>query len=156
MSRKIKEVLTLECFLSIDEKLRYSERLSNYLSDKEREEDSLKALKSQAKSKIDEIDAGIREISDKIRTGKESREIGCEIIYNFEKGIKSWVRTDTGEFVKDDVITARELQENINLNQTEEESVVEVPEVIEIEYKEVKDDVENINLNQMENLKQNS
>lgn len=67
------------------------------------------------KSTIDGCDAQINLISDKLNTGSEFREIPCEIEYDFENKLKRWIREDTGEIAKEDIIPYNELQEEMDI-----------------------------------------
>jgi hypothetical protein len=51
--------------------------------------------------------------------------VSCRIIYDFDNKEKSWIRDDTGEIVKTDIITESEMQEEIELQQKEQDKAKE-------------------------------
>jgi len=110
-----KEKLVLPCILTDAEKLEFSRSLTLHISDKKKCEDNLKSMASQIKAEIQAHEGNINSYAEKISTGREYREIFCEIVYDFSNRTKSWVRTDTGEVVKAGTISEEELQENIPL-----------------------------------------
>ena len=115
MSRRTKETLTCECVLTDDEKLKYSKELSESISKKQRADDSLKSFSTQIKSEIASCEAKIDALADKLNSGREYRAIECSVKYDFDKKEKTWVRLDTGEIAKTDIITEKECQEEAAL-----------------------------------------
>jgi uncharacterized protein YecA (UPF0149 family) len=113
--RKIKDILSLQCILTEKELLTYSKQLSENISKKARSEDCLKQFSSQVKSEIATCDANINSIAEKLNTGKEFRNVDCEIVYDFEKKERRWVRVDTFETIKTDMILEEDLQEGIKI-----------------------------------------
>lgn len=73
-------------------------------------EDDLKAIKSDYKSQIDGIQAGINSAATKMTSGYEMRSIKCQVIPNYEKKIWEYIRVDTGELVKEKRMTSNDLQ----------------------------------------------
>ena len=115
MSRRTKETLTVECVLTDEEKLKYSKELSENISRKQRSEDSLKSFSTQVKSEIASCDAKINAFADKLNSGREYRSVECLVKYDFDKKEKVWIRSDTGEIAKTDIIFEKELQEEVAL-----------------------------------------
>lgn len=111
--RQEKDILHLECVLTDKEKLAYSKELSEAVSKKTRAEESLKSFQTQMRAEITGNEAKINLLAEKLNTGKEYREIDCEINYDFEKKEKTWVRLDTGEIVKTRAIPEEEMQEEM-------------------------------------------
>jgi hypothetical protein len=112
--RKTKDNLVLECVLTDKEKLDYSKTLSEKITEKQRLEESLKSVQTQMKADITSCEGTINSIADKINTGKEYRHVECEIKYDFKKGMKRWIRIDTGKEAKVETIREDELQEEFS------------------------------------------
>ena len=115
MSRRTKETLTVECVLTDEEKLKYSKELSESVSKMQRANDSLKSFSTQIKSEIASCEAKINALADKLNSGREYRSVECQIKYDFDKKEKIWIRSDTAEIAKTDIITEKELQEEAEL-----------------------------------------
>jgi hypothetical protein len=111
--RKTKEILQLECILTDQEKLTYSKQLSENVSKKTRQEEHLKSYQTQVKADIALCDAIINSLAEKLNMGKEYRPVECEVKYDFKKKERVWVRRDTGEIAKQDIIPEKELQEEL-------------------------------------------
>lgn len=118
--RITKEKLYLECVLTDAEKLRYGAEMAELLNKKSRAEDQLKSTSTAIKAEIAAHDAKINDLSGKISTGKERRDVECEINYDWDRKVKSWIRKDTGEVTKEDIIPERELQEELELKKLED------------------------------------
>jgi len=118
--RLTKETLELECNLTPEERLEYSKQLANHIKDKAVVTDRLTAYKSQAKATIDAHDANINSLSTKVSTGKEFREIVCDIEYDWDNKTKYWRRRDSNAICKEDIITERDLQEVLDLREKED------------------------------------
>jgi hypothetical protein len=116
MARPTKQTLQCECVLTDAEKLAYAKIMSDAVGAKQTKENELKTFSTQAKAEIQNCDSQIALYSNKIQTGKEYRPIVCSITYDWDKKVKQWFRTDTGEFLKDDIISEHELQEEAELN----------------------------------------
>jgi len=113
--RKSKEKLNLECVLTDGEMLGYSKKLSEHLNNKSRIEYEVKAAVANGKAKIAEHDDVINELADKLRTGKERRDVECKIVYDWTKKTREWVRDDTGEVAQNDIIPEEDLQEHFKM-----------------------------------------
>lgn len=112
---KIEENLSVECQLTADEKLTYSKELAESINSKRRSEDSLTAFKSQVNSEIKGFEAKINLLSQKISSGTEYREVPCRIEYDWNGKTRCWIRIDTGEEVKNDIIPEAMYQKNLEL-----------------------------------------
>jgi hypothetical protein len=115
MRKNKKETLVLECILTDKEKLAYSKDLGDSLSQMKRGEEKLKSFQTQAKAELAGLDAKINSLADKVNTGREHRDVECEVVLDFKNKEKVWTRTDTGEIAKSDIITEKELQEELAL-----------------------------------------
>lgn len=113
--RKTSDVLQCKVMLTDEEIIKYSRESSAASSKKSRLENELKTFSSQKKAEITEQDSKVLRISETINNGYEYRGIKCNIVYDFDKKIKSWVRVDTGEIEKEDIIEDWELQEEAGL-----------------------------------------
>ncbi|MBN1253958.1 MAG: hypothetical protein JXA50_01620 [Deltaproteobacteria bacterium] len=113
--RKTQDALHLECILTDQEKLAYSKTLSENVSKTARAEEALSSFQKQMKAEIASCEAQINMLAEKINTGKEYRMVECEIRYDFKMQEKKWIRSDTGEVAKQDIISEEELQEEMKL-----------------------------------------
>lgn len=73
-------------------------------------EDDLKAIKSDYKSQIDGIQAGINSAATKLTSGYEMRSTKCQVVPNYPKKVWEYVRVDTGEMIKEKDMTSNDLQ----------------------------------------------
>lgn len=111
--RPMKETLTLPCILTDAEKIEYGLQQSIALQSKEQAEDKKKEFDSQIKADIEKHDARAREIGHKLTSGKEYRQVECDILYDFEQKNRIWIRKDNGEEAKKDIIPEEMLQEEM-------------------------------------------
>jgi hypothetical protein len=121
--RKTKEKINLECILTDPEKLAYSKQLAENLSKKQRAEDTLKSFNTQKKAEIAGLDAEINLKVDKINSGREYRDVECTIFWDWDRKVKVWTRTDTGDVCKEDIISEHELQEECELQEEEQKKI---------------------------------
>jgi hypothetical protein len=147
--RKTKETLTLECILTEKQRMDYAKEMALNYNKKTAAENQLKAFKSSMNDIIDGCDAKISELNRKVDTGKEYREVNCEIDYDFDKKTKTWTRTDTKEICKDDIITEYELQEEMNFQQKQQEKANKAaesdePKTVDQNYKEAEERRNNV------------
>lgn len=117
-----KENLTLPCILTDAEKLNYGQEQAIALQRLEEAEARKQEFNSQIKADIEKHEARAHEIGHKLTSGKEYRDVECKIERNWEEKTRRWIRTDTGEIAKEDIIPERELQEDMELNQEENKS----------------------------------
>ena len=73
-------------------------------------EDDLKAIKSDYKSQIDGIQAGINSAATKLTAGYEMRSTKCQVVPNYAKKVWEYIRVDTGLLVKEKGMTSNDLQ----------------------------------------------
>jgi hypothetical protein len=73
-------------------------------------EDDLKAIKSNYKSQIDVIQAGINSAATKLTAGYEMRSTKCQVVPNYPKKVWEYIRVDTGVLVKEKGMTSNDLQ----------------------------------------------
>jgi hypothetical protein len=76
-------------------------------------EDSLKSFSAQSKAEIQGAQEKINLLAAKLSTGKEYRNVICDVVYNWDNGTRTYVRTDTGEIAGDDIIPESDLQEHM-------------------------------------------
>jgi len=101
MQRPSKETLEIECVLTKDEKLAYSEKLAHANQNLYSLENKKKAYNTQIKAEMEKSEAEVAYLSQAIGSGKEYREIECRIEYDWDDNKMFWIRIDTGEPVKD-------------------------------------------------------
>jgi hypothetical protein len=134
--RPTKDTLSLECILTDSERLAYSKSLAENISEKTKSENRLKSFSAQAKAEIAGHDADISLLCEKINTGREYRDVLCNIVYDWEKKTKQWIRTDMPDVVaRETKISADELQEHLDLQELNDEQPPEL-KVFESEDKE--------------------
>jgi hypothetical protein len=73
-------------------------------------EDDLKAIKSDYKSQIDGVQAGINSAATKLTAGYEMRSTKCQVMPNYAKKVWEYIRVDTGALVKEKGMTSNDLQ----------------------------------------------
>jgi hypothetical protein len=115
MARKTREIISLPCVLTEEDILRYTKDRSEHYGKMKAAQNTLDAYKKQVNSEIATHEAKIDLLEGKLSSGKEFRDIECDIVYDWKKQVKIWVRKDTGEHVKDDIITEYECQEQAKL-----------------------------------------
>lgn len=129
MSTKIvKTERNLACTLTEKEVLKYSKELSQMLSTKNAQESELANFQKQAKAKISQTEGRIGELSEKVYSEKEFREINCEWRYDFAIGTKQLFRTDNGELIDTEIIAEYEKQEEMSIPQSEQAPAEPTPE----------------------------
>jgi len=112
MKRPDKENLTLECQLTDTEKLAYSKKLAYANQRLYHLEDQKKAYNSQIKSDMEKSGSEISYLSQAIDSGKEYRDIECTVEYDWIANQMIWIRIDTGEVAKKEIIPKEFLQES--------------------------------------------
>lgn len=85
-------------------------------------EENKKSAMSQLKSEIDALSARTNELSLKIVSGKENKNVKCEIEYNYETNKKSITRLDTLEVIFFGDIPEDEKQMEMDLKDDEKPS----------------------------------
>ena len=110
-----KASLYLECRLTDDEMKSCSKTLAESIRQRDQLLADIETFKAQRKAEIVALDGTIAKMSSMVNSEKEFRDVRCEVIFNFEKGFKTYVRLDTGEEVKHDPITDAERQAEFNL-----------------------------------------
>ena len=73
-------------------------------------EDDLKAIKSDYKSQIDDVQVGINSAATKLTAGYEMRSTKCQVVPNYPKKVWEYIRVDTGLLVKEKGMTSNDLQ----------------------------------------------
>lgn len=129
--REKKTSLYLECVLTEEEMRSYSKQMADSFSKKCRVEDSLKAIKKQMDSEIAGHEARMNLCAERVNSGKEYRDVMCEVFYDWHLKEKRYVRLDTGEIAKTDIITEKELQEELDLRIEEGKETIASAEVKE-------------------------
>lgn len=108
--------VSLACKLTDAEKLQYSKTLAASIAQKRGAEDNMKSHQTQLKAEIAGQEATINLLSEKINSGHEYREVDCVFDYNWKAKIKTLVRLDTGETVREAPIDASELQQRLDVD----------------------------------------
>lgn len=108
-----KEIIELPCKLTDSELIECGRKQSETISKIKRLEEELESYKTQKKADITLCESVIQATSDMINTGKTFRSVDCEIRWDFEKGLKTWWRMDTGEQIRECKIPEHEMQESM-------------------------------------------
>jgi hypothetical protein len=117
MSRKTKETLQCACVLTDTEKLAYGLELAEKAAEAARKTANLAAYSKQIKGEIGTLQDQMANLSEKLNTGKEFRPVECLVRYDWENKVRKWIRTDTMEEEKNDIIPEEDLQEQMKLDQ---------------------------------------
>lgn len=107
----MKKTMYVECLLTDQEKLVYSKSLGENITLRSRAEEGLKSFSTQKKAEIAGYEASINLLADKINTGREYRDVECDIQFDLDEKLKTWVRKDTGEHAKVEKMTDEEIEE---------------------------------------------
>ncbi len=116
----------LQCILTDSDRLHYSREIARAVEHKRSAETRLKSAQDQIKSEITSAEEEINRYSTSISNGFETREVECSIQYDFEHGVKTFFRTDTGELVTTETISDRERKEWLDFGN--EDGPVPIPE----------------------------
>lgn len=106
---------TLRCKMNAEELAIRAKELSEKLVQKTGLENELAVVSTKFKTDIKLLESSVRLLADKVHTGYEDRLVDVSIEYDFDKGVKSFVRKDTGEIFKTDAITAADRQQEFNV-----------------------------------------
>ena len=93
-----------------EEKREIAGEMAQKIVNLQQTEDDLKAIKSDYKSQMDGIQAGINSAATKMTSGYEMRSMKCQVVPNYEKKVWEYIRVDTGELVKEKRMTSNDLQ----------------------------------------------
>lgn len=118
----IKEVLPVQ--LTDEERLEFANTLAKANQAVEHAIDEKKYLNSQAGSRVKQAEAHRDEITNIVSSGKEWREVIVHRKFDYEKGILTETRIDTGEVIASRPLTDAEKQGNL-LDELPEEEVAE-------------------------------
>ena len=103
----------LKCILTDDEFREYSSTLARKYSDIQELESQKKAITSDFASRINSATEETSRLARIIQNKCEYRNVDCEILYNYDKGIVTVIRLDTGEEVKSRAMTSDERQKKM-------------------------------------------
>ncbi|HEY5234797.1 MAG TPA: hypothetical protein VIJ14_01355 [Rhabdochlamydiaceae bacterium] len=106
--KKVK--ITLECKLTEAELKASAKALAESLRKNAALESQLETFKSQIKAQITQEEGTISEHTNRLNSEKEFRLVDCEITFDYQKGIKTTIRKDTGEQIREEKITDEERQ----------------------------------------------
>ena len=112
--------VSLACKLTDTEKLQYSKSLAAAIAQKRGAEDNMKSHQTQLKAEIAGQEATINLLSEKINSGHEYREVDCVFEYNWKAKVKTLVRLDTGETVREVPIDDAEMQQRLDVDGEQE------------------------------------
>lgn len=112
MKENVRETMheSLKCVLTNEDIKRLGEQIAQAVARKAEAEADLKSVATQLKSKIAAEDAIITSNSEKIRSGYEWRNVECERIKDYQAGVVTIYRNDTGELVSERKMSYEERQ----------------------------------------------
>lgn len=110
MAKVIKEVRQLNVKLTEEELVRYSKELAKQSQDIVALEDAKADSAKKYAAQIQTAKCIIKELSRKVESGEEPRDIECQWEYDFKENIKRLFRNDTGEIVLKERIKDEERQ----------------------------------------------
>ena len=87
----------LQCALTIEEWNRRANESARLIERRDQFEAELKSAQKSGKAQLSEMDAELRRINTQIRDRAELRLVQCERVLDYDAGLVSEVRTDTGE-----------------------------------------------------------
>jgi len=105
--------LELECILTEAELRQASKGLAETHYKRAVIKDGLDQAKAKVKAELAVLDAQESRLSGMVRTERETRDVLCEVTYDFKAGQKTFVRVDTGEIARVDKISMAERQKEI-------------------------------------------
>lgn len=116
---KIKKIKKhLRCILTDKELLGIGKELAESSNDLNQVENDKKRVVSDFNAKVAEKEAIIAQLSNKISTGYEYRDVDCTVTYHFPKeGFKEIKRNDTSELIETLEMTEAECQEEIEFRE---------------------------------------
>jgi hypothetical protein len=111
MSAEQVEQEELVCKLTDQETLEYGQEQARLLLEMEELSEKVAGLNKKKKDRKERVDylAGV------IDSGEEKRVVECRWTFSWEVGEKTLVRTDTGEVVRSEPISASERQRELHL-----------------------------------------
>ncbi len=112
-------IRTLSCDLRYAEIHKYGEELSKTIESLAEANDLKKASAAYHAEKIASLEKDVRQLSRKISTKKEDREVKCEWQYRWEEGMKDLVRLDTFQIIETLPISDADHQTRLELEKPE-------------------------------------
>lgn len=113
---KSKESHTIRYAFSPDDIQEKAKRMAASVQKKSSINDELKSIKSDFKSRLDQEDAIINQMGQHIANGYDNRNVECDVVKDFEKGIKTYfyngVEYDTAPLTNSDRQTELNLMNN--------------------------------------------
>jgi hypothetical protein len=103
-------VKLLACKLTDAELLETARGLSGELAKRAQLDAQLASFKKQIGADIEKCDASIEKFREMISSGEEYRDVECELTYRWAEGVKTTTRKDSGEIVREQVISEDERQ----------------------------------------------
>lgn len=105
-----RSVETLPCKLLPEEIQAKAQIAARRMAERDELEDQLTTVKSEFKSKIEAIDADVRETMRHVREGAVDRSVQVEQVMDWKASNVTTVRLDTGEIVRQRAMTPEERQ----------------------------------------------
>lgn len=112
---KRKEVCSIEYHFTPEEKEEKAKQLAVACQDKQAVEDKKKMVNSQFKAEIDSYSTKINLLSNHLSNGFEFKEVECDVILNFAKGVREIYHK--GKFYHEMPLTAADHQLELELTE---------------------------------------
>lgn len=104
--------MPLECVIPPEQKIEYGKLLAAENQRSSQLESEMKASNKRYQSQISECESQIQRYSQLVSTGREMKDVNCEVKYNSpDEGYKQIFRLDTGERVRLEPMTTSELED---------------------------------------------
>lgn len=101
----------LECKLTEAEIHAAGKELADAINQRAQAENQLETFKQQVKAEIAQHDARIAKNTVLVSSEKEFRNVECEQVFDFNNGLKTTTRLDTGEVIRTEPLTNAERQQ---------------------------------------------
>ncbi len=103
----------LSCKLSREEVHTSGKSLAEAIQRKAMCEARLDEVKAQVKGEITQAEGDIAKFQALVSTEREYRMVSVDICFDFARGVKETIRTDTGEIVKTEALTDEDRQREL-------------------------------------------
>jgi hypothetical protein len=104
----------LVCILTREERENYSTDLANKIGEQGHLEAEFDNVKKSWKQKLETVELDIGSLSSKVRENRELRTVKCRRLFDYDTGMVSETRTDTGEVFEERPMTDAERQEELD------------------------------------------
>lgn len=104
---------TLPCKLTDDERLARADDLANAVQVVEQVRQEKKSLVRQVDARLNAAESKREELADVVASGREYREVIVHQVFDYDKGVVTETRIDTGEVIASRDLTDEERQASL-------------------------------------------